>query len=109
MGTTTTSDVRAVADLCEGVSDACDAVGTGLLVTGVGTAAGGVLYKAGTIAGSVSDAINIGVDLYEGKYFNAFSRAANSFVSGLFSKKIKTSIERVDLFMQKGIDKVTDV
>ena len=108
LGTTTTSDVRAVADLCEGVSDACDAVGTGLLITGVGAAAGGVLYKAGTIAGSVSDAINIGVDLYERKYENAVNRIVSGISSEIFSHKIHTGNGKADNFAKKAFDKITD-
>ena len=60
--------------------------GTGLLITGVGAGAGAALYKSGTIAGSVGDAINIGVDLYEGKYKNALVRGLNGFVASKFGK-----------------------
>ena len=108
LGTITTSDVRAVADLCEGVSDACDAVGTGLLITGVGAGAGAALYKSGTIAGSAGDLISIGVDLYEGKYKNALVRGLNGFVSSKFEKIIKTSSDKADKFIQKSLDKLTD-
>ena len=109
MGTTTTSDVRAVADLCEGVSDACDAVGTGLLITGVGAAAGSALYKTGTIAGSVGDVINIGVDLYEGKYKSAFVRFGNSVVTIPLVNKIHKMSNYADLYIKKAVDKLTDV
>ena len=106
LGTITTSDVRAVADLCEGVSDACDAVGTGLLITGVGAGAGAALYKSGTIAGSVGDAINIGVDIYEGKYKNTFTRVSNSVASYFFGYKIGSG--NGGDFMKKALDKLTD-
>lgn len=78
------------------MSDACDAVETGLLITGVGTAVGLAMYKAGTIAGSVGDLINIGVDLYEEKYENALVRGLNGFVSSKFEKIIKTSSDKAD-------------
>ncbi len=107
-GTITTADFRGIADFCEGVSDACDATGTLCITTGGGAAVGGILYEAGTVAGYVSDAINIGVDIYEGKYINAFNRTANDFVSGIFGHKMRTGLDKVDQLLQKGIDKLTD-
>lgn len=106
IGTTTTTDVRAVADLCEGISDACDAVGTGLLITGVG--AGAALYKAGTIAGYMSDGINIVVDVYEGKYQNGIERMTANIASWVISNKINTKNNEVDMFLQKAVDKLLD-
>lgn len=106
--------MRAVADYCEYVSDACDAAGTGFLIAGAGTlngavaAAGIALYKAGTIAGSVSDAINIGVDFYEGKYKNAVNRIVSGISSEIFSHKIRTGNDRADNFAKKALDKITD-
>lgn len=107
--------MRAVADYCEYVSDACDAAGTGFLIAGAGTlngavaAAGIALYKAGTIAGSVSDAINIGVDFYEGKYKNAFVRFGNSVVTIPLVNKIHKMSNYADLYIKKAVDKLTDV
>lgn len=98
--------MRAVADYCEYVSDACDAAGTGLLITGVGAGAGAALYKSGTIAGSVGDAINIGVDIYEGKYKNTFTRVSNSVASYFFGYKIGSG--NGGDFMKKALDKLTD-
>lgn len=42
------------------------------------------MYKVGTVAGSISEAISIGVDLYEGKYKNALVRGLNGFVASKF-------------------------
>ena len=54
------------------------------------------MYKTGTIAGSVGDLINIGVDLYDEKYENALVRGLNGFVSSKFEKIIKTSSDKAD-------------
>jgi hypothetical protein len=106
--------VRAVADYCEYVSDACDAAGTGFLIAGAGTlngavaAAGIALYKAGTIAGSISDAVNIGVDLYEGRYKSAFVRFGNSVITIPLVNKIRKMPNNADLYIKKAVDKLTD-
>lgn len=90
------------------MSDACDAVGTGLLITGVGAAVGLAMYKVGTVTGSISEAISIGVDLYEGKYKNALVRGLNGFVASKFWKIINSGYDKSDMFLQKALDKMTD-
>jgi len=107
-GTITTADFRGIADFCEGVSDACDATGTLCITTGGGAAVGGTLYGAGTVAGYVSDAINIGVDIYEGKYKNAGIRILNGIVSTKFENMVKTGKKTADMLIQKSIDKTFD-
>ncbi len=107
-GAITTADFRGIADFCEGVSDACDATGTLCIATGGGAAVGGILYEAGTVAGYVSDAINIGVDIYEGKYKNAGIRILNGIVSTKFENMVKTGKKTADMLIQKSIDKTFD-
>ncbi len=107
-GTITTADFRGIADFCEGVSDACDATGTLCIATGGGAAVGGILYEAGTVAGYVSDAINIGVDIYEGKYKNAGLRIAGSLTGGVLSKSIRFMDKNESDMFGKVIDKKVD-
>lgn len=106
IGTTTVSDVRAVADYCEAVSDVCDATAVGLAVTGVGLPAAGALAKAGTIAETVSDGINIGVDLYEGKNFKARVRIIGNLVSYNMSRITKTNNPRFEIVKNIFFDKI---
>ena len=102
-GTKAVTNVRAVADFCEGISDVCDATAVGLAVTGVGLPAAGAFAKAGT----VSDGINIGVDLYEGKYSNIVKTTAGT-IAGQVTRFIPKDNVRINIMIDKGIDKMID-
>lgn len=106
-GTKAVTNVRAVADFCEGISDVCDATAVGLAVTGVGLPAAGALAKAGTIAGTVSDGINIGVDLYEEKFSNVVKTTAGT-IAGQVTRFIPKDNVRINIMIDKAIDKIID-
>ena len=107
-GTKAVTNVRAVADFCEDISDVCDATAVGLAVTGVGLPAAGALAKAGTVAGTVSDGINIGVDLYEGKNFKAGVRIIGNLVSYNMSRITKTNNPRFEIVKNIFFDEIVN-
>ena len=107
-GTNAVTNVRAVADFCEGVSDVCDATAVGLAVTGVNMPVAAGMAKIGTVAGSISDGINIVVDVYEGKYQNGIKRMTADFTGWVISNKIHTHNKESDMFLQKAVDKLFD-
>ena len=106
-GTKAVTNVRAVADFCEGISDVCDATAVGLAVTGVNMPVAVGMAKVGTIAGTISDGVNIGVDLYEGKYSNIVKTTAGT-IAGQVTRFIPKDNVRINIMIDKGIDKMID-
>ena len=86
----------------------CDATAVGLAVTGVNMPVAAGMAKIGTVAGSISDGINIVVDVYEGKYQNGIKRMTADFTGWVISNKIHTHNKESDMFLQKAVDKLFD-
>ena len=106
-GTNAVTNVRAVADFCEDISDVCDATAVGLAVTGVNMPVAVGMAKVGTIAGTISDGVNVGVDLYEGKYRNFIVRSLG-VVAGYGVGKLNIGSKRVNIVVDKVLDKIID-
>ena len=106
-GTKAVTNVRAVADFCEDISDVCDATAVGLAVTGVNMPVAVGMAKVGTIAGTISDGVNVGVDLYEGKYRNFIVRSLG-VVAGYGVGKLNIGSKRVNIVVDKVLDKIID-
>lgn len=107
-GTTTTADVRAVAGYCENLSDASDVAAVGSTLSGVGIGAAPILYTIGRVAGTASDLINIGVELYEGRKGNALIRVAGATAGFLLQASLETKLKSVNNLSGAALDKVLD-
>ena len=107
-GKTTVADVRAVATGMEAISDGADAVAVGAAATGVGVEIAAGAKIVGTVSGAMSDAINIGADLYEGKYDDAQIRIVGSVIGYLLPKQLKTKSERMNVITETAVDKSLD-
>ena len=106
-GSKAVTNVRAVADFCEDISDVCDATAVGLAVTGVNMPVAGGLATVGTIFGTSSDFISMGIDLYEEDYSKVGVQFAG-IVVGMAIGKIKTKVQRVNILIDKLSDKIID-
>lgn len=107
-GTKAVTNVRAVADFCEGISDVCDATAVGLAVTGVNMPVAAGMAKIGTVAGYANDLITVGVDIYEGDYLNAGVSFAGSIIGGRLPRYFPIKNERVNIVVDKVVDKFVD-
>ena len=92
----------------EAISDGADAVAVGAAATGVGVEIAAGAKIVGTVSGAMSDAINIGADLYEGKYDDVFIRAAGLISGAILPSTLKSRSSRVNVITETTIDKTID-